>query len=272
MGSEFPVNTANINTGFGLTGQSVLGISGFVSADTGAPTRDIMPTTHINETLSWIHGAHSLSFGFELYRNRVNELQNWQSGGNIQFTGSASGNAAADFLLGKFDSYRQVTGLTSRLRQTLPSLFVQDDWRVSRRITLNLGLRWEPYNGYVSEDNQLMLFAPGKQSTVFPKAPAGLLFPGDAGVPSSVVGSRWNNIAPRVGIAWDVFGDGKTSIRTGRRKVLRAADTRNQPEPLHTDSTLHDRPDGKRWRCLQHICASAIQRCQSVPAAFVGEI
>ena len=111
----------------------------------------------------------------------MNELQNWQSGGNIQFTGAQSGNAAADFLLGKFNSYRQVTGLTSRVRQNLPALFVHDDFRVSRRLTLNVGIRWEPYNGYVSEDGQMMLFAPGPQSTAFPKAPAGLLFPGDPG-------------------------------------------------------------------------------------------
>ena len=77
-----------------------------------------------------------MSFGFEYYRNRVNELQNWQSGGNIQFTGAQSGNAAADFLLGKFNSYRQVTGLTSRLRQNLPALFVQDDFRLSKEESL----------------------------------------------------------------------------------------------------------------------------------------
>ena len=150
----------------------------------------------------------------------MNELQNWQSGGNIQFTGAQSGNAAADFLLGKFNSYRQVTGLTSRVRQNLPALFVHDDFRLSRRLTLNVGIRWEPYNGYISEDGQMMLFAPGQQSTLFPKAPAGLLFPGDQGVPQSVVGSRWNNIAPRFGIAWDVFGDGKTSIRAGGGKFF----------------------------------------------------
>ncbi len=105
--------------------------------------------------------------GFEYYRNRVNELQNWQSGGNIQFTGAQSGNAAADFLLGKFNSYRQVTGLTSRLRQNLPALFVQDDFRLSRRLTLNVGIRWEPYNGYISEDSQLMLFAPASSRVSF---------------------------------------------------------------------------------------------------------
>ena len=120
-----------------------------------------MPTTHINDTVSWNRGRHSLSFGGEYYRNRVNELQNWQSGGNMSFTGAQSGNAAADSLLGKFNSYRQVTGLTSRVRQNLPALFAHDDFRLSRRVTLNIGVRWEPYNGYISEDGQMMLFAPG---------------------------------------------------------------------------------------------------------------
>jgi hypothetical protein len=214
-GLGLPVSLANMNTGFGLTAQSVLNISGFVSADTGPPTRDIMPTKHINDTLSWIKGRQSLAMGFEFYHNRVNELQNWLTGGNMVFSGAFSGNAAADMLLGKFDNYRQVTGLTSRLRQKLPSFFLQDDVKLTRKLTVNLGIRWEPYFGYVSEDNQLMLLAPGKQSTFMPKSPAGLLFANDPGVAASVVGSRMNNFAPRVGLAWDVRGDGKTSVRAG---------------------------------------------------------
>ncbi len=190
-------------------------MSGYVSADTGAPTRDIMPTQHVTDTLSWIKGRHSMSFGFELYHNRVNELQNWLSGGNMVFNGSVSGDAAADMMLGKFYSYRQVTGLTSRLRQTLPSFFAQDNIKISRRLTVNLGLRWEPSFGYVSENSQLSVFSPGQQSTVFPKAPAGLLYPGDSNLASSIVGSRLNNFGPRAGLAWDVRGDGKTSVRAG---------------------------------------------------------
>lgn len=214
-GLGLPINLANINSGYGLTPQATLNMSGYISADTGAPTRDIMPTHHVTDTLSWIKGRSSMSFGFELYHNRVNELQNWQSGGNMLFNGSVTGDAAADMLLGKFYSLHQVTGLTSRLRQTLPSFFVQDDFKLSRRLTVNMGLRWEPYFGYVSENSQLMQFSPGKQSTVFPKAPAGLLYPGDAGLPPSVIGSRLNNFGPRAGLAWDVRGDGKTSVRAG---------------------------------------------------------
>jgi hypothetical protein len=210
-----PINQANINTISGRESESTVGISGFFSADTGWPARYISPTQHVNDTVSWIKGQHSLAFGFELYRNRVNELANWLTGGSLSFTGSVTGNAAADMLLGKFDSYHQVTGLTSRLRQSLPSLFFQDDYKLSRRVTVNLGLRWEPYFGYVSEDHQLMLLAPGRQSTFMPKSPAGLLFPGDSGVPSSVVGSRTTNLGPRAGLAWDVRGDGKTSVRAG---------------------------------------------------------
>ena len=210
-----PVDLTNSPTEHGLTPQSVLAVSGQFTINLGAPTRDILPTTHFTDTLSWMHGKHQMTFGAEVYRNRVNEIQNWLTGGNISFDGSASGVSAADMLLGKFNSYRQISGFASRLRQTLPAFFVQDDIRATRRLTLNLGLRFEPIMGYVSENDLMMTFAPGKKSTMFPNAPTGLLYPGDADVPRSIFPTNWKTFAPRVGLAWDVFGDGRTSLRAG---------------------------------------------------------
>lgn len=210
-----PVSLGNSTSGFGLRPESSLSVSGFFTADVGASTRDVMATTHLVDTVSWMKGRHKLSFGTEIYWNRVNEIQNWQTGGSINFNGQATGSAAADMLVGQFNTFRQISSLTSRLRQTLPAIFAQDDIRLGRTLTLSLGLRWEPYFGYKSEDSQLMFLAPGKQSQVFPLATQGLLYPGDSGVADSIVGARRNNLAPRVGLAWDVRGDGKTSIRAG---------------------------------------------------------
>jgi Carboxypeptidase regulatory-like domain len=211
----YPVNNGNASSSFGLTPDSEIALGGYFSVYLGAPTRDIMPTWYFHDNLSWVHNIHSINVGMELYHNRVNELQNFFTGGALTFSGQFSGDGAADFLLGNFSSYRQIMVLTSRLHQTLPSIYVQDNIKLSRRVTLNAGLRWDPVAGYQSEDKQLSTYLPGDQSRLFPLAASGLLYPGDNGLPQNIVGTRYTNIAPRVGVAWDVFGNGKTSIRAG---------------------------------------------------------
>src|SRR5581483_4817552 len=99
--------------------------------------------------------------------------------------------------------------------QTSFNEYVQDDWRVSSRVTVNLGLRYELSIPWYQPNNLWATYHAGQQSTVYPNAPLGEVFYGDAGVPRGMVQTQKNMFAPRVGVAWDLTGDGRTSLRAG---------------------------------------------------------
>src|SRR5438045_9685205 len=93
------------------------------------------------------------------------------------------------------------------------ALFIQDDFRVTPRLTLNLGLRYDLQLPITDAQDRLMIYTAGVQSTVVPKAPLGLLFPGDPGVPRGTIYADKNNLTPRVGLVWDAFGNRKMRVR-----------------------------------------------------------
>jgi hypothetical protein len=161
-------------------------------------------------------GNHLLSMGGSIIKARRHG-EEVPSGASPVFsfdgTRSGSGSGYADYFLGLPITVAQNTELLSWTSKIVPSFFFEDDWKASRKLTLNLGLRWEPYLPLQEQHNHLSAFRPGQQSTRFPNAPQGLVFGGDAGVPDAIINSEWLKLAPRVGFAFDPQGNGKTSIR-----------------------------------------------------------
>ena len=165
--------------------------------------------------LTKIWNAHTLNMGFSFERTRVDANDYSYTPGDNTFNGQVSGNAVADFYLGAESQFFQDNGRTMYLREDRPSLHIQDDWKVNKKLTVNLGLRWDPWLAPADLNNTLVGFIPGQQSTVAPNAPLGLVFPGDKGVVDTIYKHNWKDFAPRVGFAYNLSGDGKTVIRAG---------------------------------------------------------
>jgi hypothetical protein len=169
---------------------------------------------------SWVLGRHSLQFGGEIARYRVDIANEFRRAGNFVFNGNVTGNAMADFLLGRINTFDQGTGEYKNNRATYTALYFQDDFKVSSRLTVNLGVRYEPTPPWHEVRGRIERFRAedfvnGVRSPQFKNAPAGVSFRGDPGVPEDGVVGDYNNLGGRFGFAWDVLGDGKTSVRGG---------------------------------------------------------
>jgi len=178
------------------------------------------PNPSISEDISWLRGTHQFGFGGTLYHQQMNYWSGVNATGSMTFDGTVTGLGLADLLVGNAVTFAQGTIYGFYTRQYYQTLYAQDSWKANRRLTLNYGVRWEPYIAISNKGGQIhfvdqTLFAQGYRSPVFTNAPAGVIFPGD---PKFVCGSsyscdKWWNFFPRVGVAFDPIGDGKTTIR-----------------------------------------------------------
>ena len=182
------------------------------------PTTIVNNTFDYSDTVSWSRGKHNYKFGFSFLPYQNNTFFDFFVDGEFDFDGRGAGfsnNDKADFLMGLPDVYTQFGAAPSNIRSKAYYIFGQDEWKILRNLTLTFGLRYEYSSPKLDTRGRSFNLQLGANSTVFPNAPTGLLFPGDAGAPKGANFPDKNDFAPRFGFAWDPFSDGKTSVRGG---------------------------------------------------------
>jgi hypothetical protein len=213
----FPLDTA-------IEGIETVALNAFTM---GVPTTNLRQwnnTYGLNDNFSRVLGQHSFKVGFEATYEQVNVTPNPIFNGSFQFQGQETGSDFADFLIGTPFFFNQQDSQSYYIRHRYQGAYFQDSWRLKPNLTLNYGVRWDHMEFWSEKYNQIPTYILGEQSVVYPNAPTSLVYPGDAGVPNTLVPSR-NRFSPRAGLAWSpgdagflnkiTGGAGKTSIRAG---------------------------------------------------------
>lgn len=184
-------------------------------------------TYQFQDDFTKVIGTHTLKFGADYHWDQIDiSHPNNASNGGFGFSGTETGIDFADMLIGAPDGFFQGAPAGLNLRSFYLGAYGEDSWRATKNLTINYGVRWEvtPYWSDADNHNPVMLL--GVQSTTFPTAPTGYVFPGDAGVPTHMANTRWNDFGPRIGLAYapnfsdgflhKIFGEsGQSSIRAG---------------------------------------------------------
>ena len=228
---------------------------GFAVVNQG-PSHSVANASQLTNDLMLVRGTHQISVGGSVAYWRYRLEAHARSGGLWVFTGEATGLGLADLLMGRVGSLTHSGPAVLPMDQWYVGIYAQDSWRASERLTVNAGVRWEPYFGQNLLNGAIYNFSSENfrnnvRSTVFTNAPAGLIYPGDRGFPPGRSGlyTQWWNLSPRVGLAWDVTGNGRTALRAayGLAYDFPAAEyhLRNaQAAPFGNSTVIRDPPGG----------------------------
>ena len=204
-------------------GEMVLTITGGFNIAAGTATTGLFDTNtyQIGDDLSIVRGNHQFSVGANAAYWKMDFLTHARSGGDWNVNGQATGLGLADFLLGRVARLEHGGPAYMPMHMWYVGTYAQDTWRAAQRLTVNAGVRWEPFLGQVLENGAVYnferdAFRANQKSTVFINAPAGFTYPGDPDFPGGNTGlvPKWWNFSPRVGVAWDVTGDGRMAVRS----------------------------------------------------------
>jgi Carboxypeptidase regulatory-like domain len=211
LGSKFTIQ--------GPSGLPQLNVSGYFNAG-GALAGPVTTSDYysLRDMVSMTKGKHNIVYGGEFALDKGMFAANLYNFGVFTFQSSAptsTGNGLSDFVTGQVNTMEQDTPYHTLESAWHTAIFLQDNYRITPRFTANLGVRWDLDTPPVESSNLTAGFVPGQQSTVVPSAPLGMVFPGDKGIGRGIVAMRLHHVAPRIGFAWDPFGDGKTAIRAG---------------------------------------------------------
>jgi Carboxypeptidase regulatory-like domain/TonB dependent receptor len=200
----------------------LLQVTGSLNLFTAQSTPAVTNSTvyQFSEDLTNSRGAHQIGFGVSFIHQMMNYTASTNAPGNFNFTGVNTGLALADLMTGRANTYTQSRITNEYFRQNYIGLYLQDTWKANTHLTVNAGLRWEPYRGPYDAAGKGAFFDKtrfdqGLVSTIYPKAPAGIYFQGEGGIPDTNAwqSNNWKHFAPRIGFAWDPKGDGLMTLR-----------------------------------------------------------
>ena len=218
---DYGISFANTNPlAAGLPSIAVQGFFGGGTAALGDPQQPFVERVNhvwqVANDFTWIAGRHSLKFGVDVRREAMNIAFINRPNGDLTLQRPAHHAATPPPTSCSACRRRRARRPQQAIQDGYGWLFagyVQDEFRVTPNLTVNLGLRYELPTPFIDKNDAITGFVTGQQSTVFPNAPTGLVYPGDPGIPRGIVPTDKNNFAPRISAAWDPFGDGPTSVR-----------------------------------------------------------
>src|SRR3989441_4883112 len=222
--SMFGPNDVGINASTYQPHYLTIPVSGAFSLGSGNFTENSFAYTttyDANDEVSILRGAHQFAFGGHYMRSVEWSVAQAWSGGSYTINGAVTGLGMSDFFLGNVSQLRQANPNPLNLNQNFFGVYAQDTWKVTPKLTLTYGLRWEPFFPMSFPQGDLYNFSltrfyANQRSTVIPTAPPGFTYPGDPGFNGkSGIQPNYKNLDPRVARAWDPAGDGKTAIRIG---------------------------------------------------------